>query len=172
MLAGAPGSSHACMMSDQHHPGSEILGGGSHLQPNPKSKSGFGRFLRGAYRFLRICPWTFLLIISAILVEYLPASWQGTTLNYTMIVFALVVFVIEVLKGADIRIGRFVLDLLISVAGVAAVSSLITYEIVATDQSPLFYQWIVAAVVFLDAIISTTIAFSTALRNMSVGNAG
>ncbi len=159
-------------MSEHQHTGAEIFGGGSHLTPNSKPKSGLGRFLRGLYRFLRICPWTFLLIVSAILVEYLPDKWQGTTLNYTMIVFALVVFVIEVLKGADIRIGRFVLDLLIAIVGVAAVSSLITYEIVATDQSPLFYQWIVAAVVFLDAIISTTIAFSTALRNMSVGHGG
>jgi len=157
-------------MSDHQHTGAEILGGGSHLNPNAKPKSGMGRFFRGLYKFLRVCPWTFLLILSAILVEYLPARWQGAALNYTMIVFALVVFVIEILKGADIRIGRFVLDLLIAVAGVAAVSSLITYEIVATDQSPLFYQWIVVAVVFLDAIISTTIAFSTALRNMSVGN--
>lgn len=161
-------------MSDHNETGSEILGGGSQLNPNSNPKAGFqwSRFFRGFYRFLRLCPWTFLLIVSAILVEYLPDRWQGNTLNYTMIVFALVVFVFEILKGADIRIGRFVLDLLIAIVGVAAVSSLITYEIVSSGQSPLFYQWIVAAVVFLDAMISTTIAFSTALRNMSVGHAG
>jgi len=137
-----------------------------------KKKPGFkwGKFFKGLFKFLRLCPWTFLLIASAILVEYLPDRMQGTTLNYTMIVFALVVFVIEILKGADIRIGRFVLDLFIAIIGVIAATALITYSIVTTGESPMFYQWIVAAVVVLDAMISTTIAFSTALRNMAVAH--
>ena len=33
------------------------------------------------------------------------------TLNDTMIVFAFVVFVIEIFKGADIRLGRLVLEI-------------------------------------------------------------
>jgi hypothetical protein len=142
------------------------------MSESGKKKSGFqfGRFCKRTYRFLRVCPWTFLLIASAVFVEYLPDRMQGETLNYTMIVFALVVFVIEIIKGADIRLGRFVLDLFVAIVGVVAASALITYEITQTGQSPLFYQWIVAAVVILDAMISTTIAFSTALRNMAVAH--
>ena len=137
-----------------------------------KKKSGFkwGKFFKGLFKFLRLCPWTFLLIASAVLVEYLPERMQGTTLNYTMIVFALIVFVVEILKGADIRIGRFVLDLFVAIVGVIAATALITYSLVTTGDSPMFYQWIVAAVVVLDAMISTTIAFSTALRNMAVAH--
>ena len=135
-------------------------------------KPGFqwGKFFKGLYRFLRLCPWTFLLIASAVLVEYLPDRMQGMTLNYTMIVAALVVFVVEILKGADIRLGRFVLDLFIAIVGVIAATALITYSVTKTGESPMFYQWIVAAVIVLDAMISTTIAFSTALRNMAVAH--
>lgn len=158
-------------MSEHDHDPS-VLGGGAHLahSRNPKGKFSWKRFFKGTYRFLRLCPWTFLLIASAVLVEYLPDRLQGVTLNYTMIVFALVVFVVEILKGADIRLGRFVLDLLIAIVGVIAATALITYHITQTGESPLFYQWIVAAVVVLDAMISTTIAFSTALRNMAVAH--
>ncbi len=149
-----------------------MLGGGSRVAQGDGGNSGprRGGFFKKLYRFIRLCPWTFLLIASAVLVEYLPERMQGTTLNYTMIVIALVVFVIEILKGADIRLGRFVLDLFIAIVGVVAATALITYHLTTTGQSPLFYQWIVAAVVILDAMISTTIAFATALRNMAVGH--
>lgn len=159
-------------MAENNHTEAGVLGGSAHMSQGGNGKSGHhrGGFFRKLYRFLRLCPWTFLLIASAILVEYLPERMQGTTLNYTMIVIALIVFVVEILKGADIRLGRFVLDLFIAIVGVVAATALITYHITTTGESPLFYQWIVAAVVILDAMISTTIAFSTALRNMAVGH--
>jgi|GEM_PF-6713183 len=134
---------------------------------NKEPKSKFS--IRKIIRFLRIFPWTFLLIGIAVIVDFLPGTIRGTTLDYVLIVFALVVFVIEIIKGADIRIGRFILDLTVAIVGVVIVTALLTYNITRTGTSPAFYQWVVAAVVILDALISTSIAFSTALRNMAVG---
>ncbi|MGE9289616.1 MAG: hypothetical protein ACQKBT_01420, partial [Puniceicoccales bacterium] len=124
-------------MSEHDQMDPSTLGGGAHLSQQGGKKPGFqwGKFFKNLYRFLRLCPWTFLLIASAVLVEYLPDRLQGTTLNYTMIVFALVVFVVEILKGADIRLGRFVLDLFIAIVGVIAATALITYSVTKTGES-------------------------------------
>lgn len=155
-------------MSDKDSPDSSVLAGGSRAAVERERKSGFsfGKLMR----FLRVFPWTLLLIAVAVLLEFLPERFQGTTLDYSMIVFALVVFVIEVIKGADIRISRFIVDLLVAITAVIIATALVTYHVAKTGESPAFYQWVVAAVVVLDALVSTTIAFSTALRNMSVAH--
>ncbi|MEM0964669.1 MAG: hypothetical protein AAGJ81_00785 [Verrucomicrobiota bacterium] len=154
-------------MTQHETPDPSILAGGSQVSSRDSNQ---GFTFKEFVRFVRLFPWTLLLIAVAVIVEFLPDSLKGTTLDYSMVVFALVVFVVEVLKGADIKLTRFVIDLVVAVCAVVIATALLTYEISRTGESPQFYQWVVAAVVVLDAIIGTTIAFSTALRNMAVAH--
>jgi len=125
------------------------------------------------WRFTRMFPWTILLILAAVTIELLPAEMRGrgSVLDYVMITASIVVLVLEIAKSADIKMTRFVADIVSAVAGVAIASSLLTYYIATAGASPSFYHWMVTGVLVTDAILSPIISFATALRNMAVGDA-
>ena len=132
-------------------------------------RSGFS--LSRLWGFTRMFPWTFLLILASLLLQLLPAGWRerGSFIDYAMIVAAVVVLVLEVAKAADIKMSRFVTDVVSATAGVVIASSLLTYYITQSGLTPSFYHWMVAGVLIVDAILSPIISFATALRNMSMG---
>ena len=137
--------------------------------PSPKSE-GFSIVKVG--RFLRTFPWTLLLIVVSVILEAIPNSspFRGTPVDYSMVVFAMVVLVLELAKSTDIRKTRFLTDLIVAVIGLVVSTALVTFYIVKTGTSPAFYHWVVVSVITIDAILSPTISFSTALRNMSVAD--
>lgn len=159
-------------MSNQNNPenvaaavGARAASGGGQ---SPKGKSGFS--VKKFLHFLRTFPWTLLLIVTAACLELVPKQFQGTTIDYAMVVFALVVLVFELAKSTDIRKSRFLTDIVVAVIGIVVSTALLTYYIVETGKNPAFYHWVVVSVITIDAILSPTISFSTALRNMSVAD--
>lgn len=121
------------------------------------------------WSFIKIFPWTLLLILICVFIELMAGKVRGTAIDYGMTVFAVLVLILEISKATDIRVTRFVTDLLVSVVGLILATYLLTYYIMVTEQPPAFYLWMVSGILLVDAILSPTISFATALRNMSVG---
>jgi hypothetical protein len=145
-----------------------------HANANGSSTGGGGRSpLGSAWRFIRVFPWTLLLIAVAWGIEATigksGGDLRGTPIDYIMIVFSMVVLIFEIAKSTDIRMVRFVADLAISVLALIAATVLLTIDIMTTGQVPGFYLWIVVGVLLVDAVLSPAISFATALRNMSLG---
>lgn len=133
-----------------------------------KAKGGWT--LGRIWGFASIFPWSLLLIAIALGLEVFVGNIRGTALDYTMVIVAGAVLVIEVAKSADVKMVRFVVDLVTAVLGVVIGTALVTYYITTTGQMPAFYHWVVAGVLIIDAILSPAISFATALRNMAVGS--
>ncbi|WP_440995989.1 hypothetical protein [Arhodomonas sp. SL1] len=156
------------MANDNPQDAAPEAGAGQVLSEGNARKGGgtLGRI----WHFSSMFPWTLLLIAIALVLEVFTENIRGTTIDYTMVVVAAVVLVIEVAKSADIKMVRFIVDLVAAIVALIVATALLTYYITTTGKVPAFYHWVVAGVLVIDAILSPAISFATALRNMALGD--
>lgn len=156
-------------MSEKDVPQEGIQGGAAsaHHKDNGENPSTISK----VWTFIKVFPWTLLMILICVFIELVSgkAEVRGTAVDYLMTVFAVLVLILEISKATDIRVSRFITDLLVSVVGLVIATVLLTTYIMASDQAPAFYLWMVCGILLVDAILSPTISFATALRNMSIG---
>ncbi len=115
-------------------------------------------------------PFTFLLIVAAVGLEL--ADVRGDFINYFMIIVAIAFLVLETIKVTRVDKAKFLYEMVVAAIGVAMASALLTYNVMAAQQQPALYHWVLLGVLFYDAIVTPYLSYSNALRDMSVMGGG
>ena len=141
----------------------------AHAVAGEKNGQSGGFNTRSILKFFREFPWTLILILSATALYKFGPDLRGTVLDYAMIIFSVVVLILEVAKSTDIRMTRFVTDLVTSIVGIILMTVFLTIIYLVDLSHPPFYIWMVAGVLTVDSVLSPSISYATALRNMALG---
>lgn len=134
-------------------------------QMSNDEKTGARKYLR----FALMLPLTFILIAAAVVLEVLKL--QGPVVNYAMIIFAIIFLVLETMKVTRVDKAKFLFEVIVAAAGVGIAAALLTFRLTQDQTNPALYHWVVLAVLFYDATVTPYLAYSNALRDMSVGGA-
>lgn len=123
---------------------------------------------RSLLSMLSKLPWTLLLIIYLMVVEFIGLSMDGV-FGYLFIIIGVVVLFVEFFKSGDISTTAFLLDLISSVVAVVIATALLTWLWLVQGSIPGFFHWMAYTIIIGDAIVSPYNSFRTALRNFGVG---
>ena len=112
-------------------------------------------------------PWS-LLVVLAMWWGFLNKVDFSGELGLAFIGLCVFVVIVEFFKSGDIRLGPFMLDLIVSVIAISAGAALLT-KMVLEGGTPGFHYLLGGLVLVADAVLSPFNSFRTALRNFQVG---